>query len=248
MYKFVIGLMALALSGVAGWLVLPRDGLAFLLNDQTPIADTLDTIGWQHGSPVYVRIFKAESELEIFGLHDGRWTLLKTFPICTWSGTLGPKYREGDLQSPEGFYEVDYGQLNPNSTFHLSFNLGFPNAVERAQGRTGSFLMVHGNCVSIGCYAMTDGGIEEIYGLVEAALTAGQSSVPVHAFPFRMTETALRSRQDHPEHEFWMSLKPAYDLFEETGEPPAVFACGAAYQIGPARTPLPNNCKLLRSS
>ena len=184
MNKAMIALLAMALSGAAGWLALPRSGLAFLLGEQTPIGETLSRIGWQQGSPVYLRIFKAESELELFGLHEGRWTLLKTFPICHWSGTLGPKYREGDMQSPEGFYAVDLGRLNPNSTFHLSFNLGFPNAVERAQGRTGSFLMVHGNCVSIGCYAMTDPGIEEIYRLVEAALEAGQAGVPVHAFPF----------------------------------------------------------------
>ena len=160
--------------------------------------------------------------------------------VCTsnQNGTVGGRRQR----------EVTAGQLNPNSSFHLSFNLGFPNAVERAQGRTGSFLMVHGSCVSVGCYAMTDGGIEEIYGLVEAALDSGQTSVPVHAFPFRMTQSDIEDRQDHPEIEFWKALKPAYDLFEKTGEPPAVFACGAAYQIRSAGTPIPEDCEPLRSS
>ena len=79
-----------------------------------------------------------------------------TYPICLWSGRLGPKLREGDRQAPEGFYTVSAEQLNPNSRWHRSFSLGFPNAFDQAHGRTGSFIMVHGGCPSIGCYAMTD--------------------------------------------------------------------------------------------
>ena len=127
----------------------------------------------------------------------GAFAPFETYPICAWSGELGPKLAEGDRQAPEGFYAVGLKQLNPNSNYHRAFNLGFPNAYDRALGRTGSFLMVHGDCVSIGCYAMTDQGIDEIYRIVEAALHQGQREVPVHAFPFRMTEKAMAEKAGH---------------------------------------------------
>ncbi|MEM8617038.1 MAG: L,D-transpeptidase family protein, partial [Pseudomonadota bacterium] len=141
------------------------------------------------GTETFIRIFKQENELELWlkAPNENQYELSKTFPICAWSGALGPKLREGDGQSPEGFYRVGLGSLNPNSSFHLSFNLGFPNAYDRAHGRTGSYLMVHGACASIGCYAMTDAGIEEIYAAVETTLRSGQTAVSVHVFPFRLT-------------------------------------------------------------
>ncbi|MGI9414597.1 MAG: L,D-transpeptidase family protein [Hyphomicrobiales bacterium] len=183
------------------------------------------------GAPVYVRIFKQESELELWAERDGAYVLVKRYPICTWSGALGPKLREGDLQSPEGFYRVTRGLLNPNSRYHLSFNIGFPNAYDRAHGRTGSFLMVHGNCVSIGCYAMTDPGIEEIYGMVEAALDKGQPAVPVHIFPFRMTEDNLERHRTSEWIGFWRNLKQGYDAFEAEGRPPEITVSGGAYRV-----------------
>lgn len=187
------------------------------------------------GDPVYLRIFKHESELELWVQPDGRGEhkLFKTYPICAWSGRLGPKTREGDQQAPEGFYSVGRAQLNPRSQFHLSFNLGYPNAYERAQGWTGSALMVHGACVSIGCYAMTDPAIEEIYTLVDRALAHGQSRVPVHAFPFRMTE-AMRSQLRDPRHErFWDQLQPAYTRFEADRAPPRVDMDSRGYRVTP---------------
>ena len=172
----------------------------------------------------YIRIFKAESELELWqrGATDDTYSLKKTYPICAWSGRLGPKLKEGDGQSPEGFYWVAKGSLNPNSSYHLAFNLGFPNEYDRTHGRTGSFLMVHGSCVSVGCYAMTNGGIEEIYRSVEHSLNAGQAGVRVHVFPFRMTAENMRVHTDHKWHRFWVNLKGGYDWFERTGRPPNV--------------------------
>jgi murein L,D-transpeptidase YafK len=194
------------------------------------------------GAAAYVRIFKKEGELELWLRRNGRYALYKTYPICKWSGRLGPKLRSGDYQSPEGFYSVSARQLNPNSAYHRAFNIGFPNAFDRQNGRTGGALMVHGACKSVGCFAMTDKVIDEIYGFVEAALRGGQQDVPVHIFPFRMTDAgfAKETRGDWtslwavpPEHlkwsGFWQNLKEGYDLFEQTGEPPTAYACGARY-------------------
>ncbi len=103
--------------------------------------------GMSAKAPVLVRIFKKESELELWKQDStGKYALLRTYPMCRWSGQLGPKKAEGDRQAPEGFYEVNYSRLNPNSQFYLSFDLGFPNKLEKARGFTGSALMVHGAC------------------------------------------------------------------------------------------------------
>lgn len=189
------------------------------------------------GAPVFLRAFKREAEMELWlqrraGTADAEWVLLKRYPVCAWSGSLGPKLAEGDGQTPEGIYQVTAGQLNPGSRFHLSFNLGYPNAFDRAHGRTGSWLMVHGSCVSIGCYAMTDEGIEEIYSLVASALQAGQARVPVHLFPFRLEAPALAIERDSPWHDFWASqLAPIYRAFEESQVPPAVCVRDGRYQL-----------------
>lgn len=184
------------------------------------------------GAPIYVRIFKEEAELELWvQTQNGPYALFRTYPICNFSGDLGPKLREGDRQSPEGFYSVAKSALNPNSSFHLSFNLGFPNAFDRAHERTGSYLMVHGDCVSVGCYAMTDALIEEIYVTLEAALNSGQSAVPVHAFPFRMTPERLAKASGSEWHPFWQSLTPAFTQFEATKIPPTITVQERSYVI-----------------
>lgn len=187
------------------------------------------------GAPVHLRIFKESRELEVWARADGGWRHVRTYPICAWSGDLGPKLREGDGQAPEGLYAVDAGQLNPASRYHLAFNLGFPNAFDRAHGRTGSFLMVHGACLSIGCYAMTDAGIEEIYLMVEAALAAGQPAVAVHAFPFRMSVERLARAAGSPHHAFWTDLAAAARWFEATGEIPDHHVENGRYRLRPAR-------------
>lgn len=174
------------------------------------------------GAPIFIRIFKEERQLEVWLDDGGRFQLYRTYRICTYSGDLGPKLRQGDLQSPEGFYFVTPGRMNPYSRFHLSFNIGYPNAYDRHHGRTGSALMVHGNCVSIGCYAMTDPSIEEIYAVADAALRNGQPFFRVHIFPFRMTIEKMESHRVSKWQDFWENLKEGYDFFERSGRPPNV--------------------------
>ncbi|PCI00500.1 MAG: hypothetical protein COB76_03470 [Alphaproteobacteria bacterium] len=174
------------------------------------------------GDPVFIRIFKEENILELWMKADdgARHTLVKTYPICNWSGTLGVKRREGDRQSPEGFYETTRQRLNSNSKYHVSFNIGFPNAYDRANARTGSLIMIHGDCVSEGCYAMTDPQIEEIYTLVERAIGLGHGPVPIHIFPFHMTSERMLAAVQSPHFEFWSNIREGYDYFERYGVPP----------------------------
>ena len=195
-----------------------------------PVLKTeLEADGFELGLPTFVRIFKEERELEVWLRKSERFELFRTYEICNFSGDLGPKLKEGDRQSPEGFYTVDKSAMNPNSSYHLSFNLGFPNLFDQANDRSGSFLMVHGDCVSVGCYAMTDQGIEEIYLIVEAAHSSGQDIVPVHAFPFRMNHDRLMLEQNNEWFEYWQNLKQGYDLFEKDHLPPTVTVSGQRY-------------------
>lgn len=191
----------------------------------------LFALGATWGAPVYLRIFKASKELELWVRVGEGYQLFQTWPICTWSGALGPKLRQGDWQAPEGFYQVAASQLNPASRFHLSFNLGYPNAYDRAHRRTGDFLMVHGSCVSVGCYAMGDAAIEAIYTLVAAALAHGQKTVPVHIFPFRMEGDWESSHANSEWRSFWRELEPAYRGFAAGRKPPKVRVQGKHYVV-----------------
>jgi murein L,D-transpeptidase YafK len=189
-------------------------------------------------APILMRAFKKEGELEVWKkARGGRYVHLKTFPICRWSGQLGPKQRLGDRQTPEGFYSIAPRQMNPNSSYHLSFDTGFPNAFDRAQGASGAYLMVHGNCSSAGCFAMTDKGIEEIYALAREAFAGGQAEFQFQAFPFRMTAENLARHRADPNIAFWRQLKEGSDRFEATGEEPAVGVAGARYAFRPFRDP-----------
>lgn len=181
------------------------------------------------GSPIFIRIFKEEAELEVWVKSGETYSKLHSYPICKHSGFLGPKLKEGDKQAPEGFYAVTRKQLNPGSRHYRAFNIGFPNEYDRAHGRTGTYLMVHGGCTSIGCYAMTDAGIAEIYRLVEQALLTGQKRVPVHIFPFRMSRSKLSKYPTGRWTPYWENLKQGYDLFEQSGLPPVVGTCNKRY-------------------
>jgi murein L,D-transpeptidase YafK len=179
---------------------------------------------------ILVRIFKEESELEVWKLGtDGRYALQKTHPLCRWSGKLGPKKTNGDRQAPEGFYRVSQAQLNPNSKFHRSFNLGYPNPLEKSLGYTGDSLMVHGACSSSGCFAMTDEGVGEVYAEAERAFALGQGDFQVQSFPFRMTTAQMARHRADPNIAFWRNLKLGYDIFEVTRKEPDVAACGGRY-------------------
>ncbi len=202
------------------------------LNKAWSVDSRLKSNGFKRGDPILIRIFKKEAELEIWVKRKGKYALFDIYPICAYSGDLGPKLEEGDLQAPEGFYEVSLKQLNPRSRYFLSFNLGFPNAYDKAHGRTGSYLMVHGDCESIGCYAMTDPGIKDIYHLVKSSLEAGQKSVSTHIFPFRMTKQAMSEVKGHKWESFWKNLKQGHDWFEKERIAPGVAVCGKKYVVG----------------
>lgn len=194
----------------------------------------LATAGLRYGAPVLIRIFKAEAQLEVWADGGNGYRLFRTYPICRYSGRLGPKLREGDGQAPEGIYRVGAGQLNPNSAYHLSFDLGYPNAYDRSHQRTGRFLMVHGNCVSIGCYAMGDAAIEEIYSLTAAALRNGQASVPVLALPFRFDRRDAPQRLRDPAWgNFWQQLKAVDEAFTRTRRMPQVGVSNGGYRLQP---------------
>lgn len=186
--------------------------------------------GMTPATPILVRIFKEESELEVWKqTTSGDYALLKTYPICRWSGELGPKVRMGDRQAPEGFYTITPGQMNPNSSYYLSFNLGFPNAFDKSYGRTGEFLMVHGDCSSAGCYAMTDEQISEIFSLARESFAGGQTAFQVQAYPFRMTPKNIARHRNNPNMAFWRNLKQGSDVFEVSRQEPKVSVCGRQY-------------------
>jgi murein L,D-transpeptidase YafK len=197
--------------------------------DLAHLKERLAGNGFTRGSPVFFRIFKREQELELWIKKGEAFSLFATYPICRFSGELGPKEREGDFQAPEGFYSVGRGQLNPNSVNHRAFNLGYPNLHDAALGRTGSFLMIHGKCISSGCYAMTDPVIEEIWELAVAALDGGQKRIGVHIFPFRMTGQNLAIFGGGRWGGFWRDLKAAYDFFEVSRTPPRIGVCAGRY-------------------
>jgi murein L,D-transpeptidase YafK len=219
---------ALAVSGC------DPDSLTPTGRSQAPLSEkTLAEMEAKHmdkDSPILVRIFKEESELEVWKKkRDGEFAMLKTYPVCRWSGDLGPKVKEGDRQAPEGFYTITPGLMNPNSNYYLAFNTGFPNAFDRAWNRTGSELMVHGDCSSRGCYAMTDEQIQEIYSLARESFFGGQKDFQFEAFPFRMTALNMAKHRNNPNFAFWKMIKEGYDHFEATHQEPKVAVCEKRY-------------------
>ena len=234
--SFFLAIFAAGLCGCSNWL----DGVETVENPgsvrETTIRAMVD-LSMDRAAPVLLRIYKQESMLEIWKQdRTGKFALLKAYPICKYSGTIGPKIREGDRQAPEGFYEVTREQMNPLSREYLSFDIGFPNAFDRSLARTGSAIMVHGGCRSIGCYAMTDKQMEEIYGLLDEAFKGGQEKVQLQAFPFRMTTENLAWHAKNPHAPFWAMLKEGSDAFLETDKPPMISVCGQRYVFNAAAT------------
>jgi murein L,D-transpeptidase YafK len=211
----------------SGRLQLPLPGTPDTRSAETRLA----AAGARLGTPLLIRIFKAESELEVWIRTGAAYTLFATYPVCYWSGTLGPKLREGDRQAPEGFYTITERQLHHGGRWRRSLNVGYPNPFDRVNGRTGSAILIHGGCDSTGCFAMTDPVNAELYDLVSAALGEGRRHVPVHVFPFRMTDAKLAAIPDGPWTEFWRDLKQGYDSFERTRLPPHVSVCGRRYRV-----------------
>jgi murein L,D-transpeptidase YafK len=219
----------------AGLLLISCQGVSSIAKHERPLDGQtkakLQNMGLRQTDPILVRIFKEDSELEVWKRRKDskQYVLFKSYDICKWSGALGPKIKEGDRQAPEGFYTVRPAQMNPWSSYHLSFNIGYPNAFDRSHGRTGSHLMVHGACSSRGCYSMTDEIIQEVYTLGRLAFMGGQRAFHLQAYPFRMTPENLARHRKSPHYEFWQNLKIGYDHFAVSKVPPKVDVCDRKY-------------------
>ena len=201
--------------------------------DLKRLDDRLAERGVDRDAPILIRVFKAELEMEVWtGDENGTYSLFATYPICYWSGTLGPKLKEGDKQAPEGFYTVTMEQsFHTGTRWPKSLNIGYPNPFDQVNLRSGSHILIHGGCASIGCFAMTNAVSLEVHKLATDALDAGQPNIPVHVFPFRMTEANF-AKYDMPRwNGFWQNLKEGYDLFERTARPPRVTVCGMRYDF-----------------
>jgi murein L,D-transpeptidase YafK len=194
------------------------------------LVDQMKSKGMSTSSPIMVRLFKEEGQLEVWKQKgSGGYGLVATYPICKWSGQLGPKFTEGDRQAPEGFYTIRPSQMNPGSKYYLSFNIGFPNAYDRAHNRTGANLMVHGACSSSGCYSMNDAQVAQIYAFARDAFRGGQEAFQLQAFPFRMNAANMARYRNDPNYDFWKMLKQGYDQFEIAHLPPKVDVCEGRY-------------------
>lgn len=188
------------------------DGLQKLLKEKGVDAKNFE---------IHIRSFKQEKQLEVWCRTKGagKYTLVKTIPVCASSGGLGPKRKEGDLQVPEGFYEVSW--FNPMSDYHLGLKINYPNQSDRikAKGSPGGDIMIHGNCVTIGCIPLEDEPIEELYVLCVESKNR-KNNINVSIYPFRLTkqnfENAGKNYADDKEKiRFWTSLKTAYQFFED---------------------------------
>ena len=193
----------------------------------------LAAIGARLGAPMLLRVFKQEREVEVWvqPKDQQNFVLFRIFPICFYSGKLGPKVKEGDMQSPEGFYFVGPAQMRAKSQYHRAIDFAFPNDYDAAQGYTGTELLIHGNCVSSGCYAMTDPFVEQLYELGSATAATAAQGFWIHAFPFQMTAEALAGQQDSPWLGFWQQLKAGYDAFETSRIPPHIRVDGGRYVV-----------------
>jgi murein L,D-transpeptidase YafK len=231
-------LLALCLIALTGGLLsgCEESGLSPLTSTraQTPIPPktvaAMEALGSSANAPVLIRSYKKEAEFEIWKMKaDGRYAYLKSFPMCRWSGQLGPKVREGDRQVPEGFYSITPAKMNPNSAYYLSFDVGYPNAYDRALGHTGASIMVHGICSSAGCFSMTDAQIAEIYAIAREAFAGGQHAIQMQSYPFHMTADNLAKYRLDPNIGFWNQLKEGSDNFEVTKQDVAVGVCSKHY-------------------
>lgn len=217
-------------EALAGVPVSPRAN-ALMVKTRPKVEAELAAKGFTLGEPVYMRIFKMPGELEVWIKKDSTFHFFKKYQICCYSGYPGPKLYEGDWQSPEGFYTVSADQLNPNSLYHLSFDIGYPNTFDKARKRTGSSIMVHGDCSSRGCFAMGDNSIEEIYLLAQAALSSGQARFSLHIFPFRMSLKNMQKFKKSPWISFWKDLQQGYSAFEASHQVPVIFVRNGRYRV-----------------
>jgi murein L,D-transpeptidase YafK len=180
---------------------------------------------------IFLRSFKLDSELEIWVKNSATDTfrLFKSYRVCTLSGKMGPKRKEGDMQVPEGFYYIN--DFNPNSNYHLSLGINYPNFSDKVLSdpkKPGKEIYIHGSCLTIGCIPLTDEFIDEVYILAVNAKNAGQDFIPVHVFPIKfgnmrsMDYLGSVTLTDSSSQRFWVDLKGAYDYFERHHRLPVV--------------------------
>ncbi len=191
--------------------------------------------GLKLGSPVFIRVYKQTSEMELWVQQGPRYVLFKTHGICRWSGVLGPKFYEGDRQSPEGLYRITTSDLIVNRRWDRAMNINYPNSFDNLNSRGGSGILIHGGCGSIGCFAIQNENVEDVFGAVRAALKGGQAYVPVLTLPFRFTALAPEKEDTLHMSEFWADLRRADLLFERDKVPPAAWICDGRYYFADRR-------------
>jgi murein L,D-transpeptidase YafK len=191
--------------------------------------------GLKLGSPVFIRAYKQTSEMELWVEKGARYVIFKTYGICRWSGGLGPKYYEGDRQSPEGLYRITSADLIINARWDRAMNINYPNSFDVMNGRTGSSILIHGKCGSIGCFAIQDQNVEEVYAAVRAALEGGQAYIPVLSLPFRFAGLAPSKEDTRQMSEFWADLRRADLLFDRDRLPPSAWICDGRYYFADRR-------------
>lgn len=198
---------------------------------KSALSQRLNAKGMSLGNQAFIRILKIPGTLELWIKKGEKFKLFFSYPICTYSGYPGPKMREGDWQSPEGFYQVQRNQLNPTSNYHLAFDIGYPNLYDINNNRDGSNIMIHGGCSSTGCFAMSNKWMEEIYFTVQQALLNGQKKVPVHIYPFALTKPNLERFSHSPWINFWKSIAPMYNYFETRKQIPTISVVNNKYSL-----------------
>ncbi|MFI5161653.1 MAG: L,D-transpeptidase family protein [Sphingobacteriales bacterium] len=233
MPKFLIAILIPLLLGAARKPATPDSPRAANIRAKVwpQLQSDLKAAGLKDDQPIYLRIFKIPGTMEVWVKSGKQFKLFRQYLVCTYSGGLGTKTHNKDGKCPEGYYSITPNRLNPMSNYHLAMNIGYPNAYDQSRGYTGDEIMIHGDCVSIGCYAMTDAKIEEIYTLVYEAFQHGQKAVPVSIYPFKLTNTTLDTYSEWSTFSFWESLKPGYDIFERTHVPPVVTVVGKNYSF-----------------
>lgn len=180
---------------------------------------------------MYIRSFKYDRQLEVWvkGSIKDPYKLFKTYKVCMQSGTMGPKRMEGDYQVPEGFYHIN--EFNPNSNYHLSLGLNYPNASDRILSdslRPGNAIYIHGNCVSTGCIPISDIPMEELYIIASNVKAQGQEFIPVHVFPVRYNVKKSYDylsntiRNNASLQEFNHQIREVYDYFELKKQLPVI--------------------------
>lgn len=196
------------------------------------ISENLKKLNVNHSNfKIYLIAYKKEKQLEIYVSNStGKYTYFKTYQVCSQSGELGPKFMYGDNQTPEGFYSVD--RFNPSSNFLLSLGLNYPNKADKIRSKAknlGGDIFIHGSCVSIGCLAMTDKQIQEIYLLAVLAKNYGQKNIPVVIAPFKFDKITSQKFKKEKEYSkfkqyftLWGSIEKGINQFNKNNMPPQI--------------------------